>query len=142
MSVGEVSQFVDANVLIYAHDLTAGTKRERARALVADLWRSELGCVSVQVLQEFYVNVTRKLAAPLSPDAAAKVIADLAAWQVHQPTADDILDAIRLQTRHKISFWDAMVIASAQALRCGIIWSEDLNHGQRYDTVTVRNPFI
>ncbi|MCC6629355.1 MAG: PIN domain-containing protein [Chloroflexi bacterium] len=142
MSVGDVTQFVDANVLIYAHDLTAGTKRERARSLVADLWRSELGCVSVQVLQEFYVNVTRKLATPLTPDAAAKVIADLATWQVHQPTADDLLDAIHLQTRHKISFWDAMILASAQALRCEVIWSEDLRHEQRYDTVTVRNPFI
>jgi len=92
-------------------------------------------------LQEFYVNVTQKVAKPLAPDVAARIIADLSVWQIHRPGVEDILDAIRLQDRYQISFWDAMIVASAIQLGCRCIWSGDLSPGQVYDTVTVTSPF-
>ena len=141
MSEPENLQFVDTNVLIYAHDRSAGEKHLRARELVTGLWESGEGCLSVQVLQEFYVNVTRKVAKPLTPEAAAQIIADLSVWQMHRPGVEDVLDAIRLQSRYQISFWDAMIIASALQSGCQTIWSEDLNPGQTYDQVKVLSPF-
>lgn len=134
-------QFVDTNVLIYAHDCSAGEKHIRARNLVRELWQSGEGCLSIQVSQEFYVNVTRKVARPLAPEAAAQIIADLSAWRVHCPGVEDVLDSIRLQSRYQISFWDAMIIASTLQLDCQTIWSEDLNPGQVYDQVRVLSPF-
>ena len=77
----------------------------------------------------------------MTPDAAAQIIADLSVWQVHRPGVEDILDAIRLQKRYQVSFWDAMVISSALQLGCQTLWSEDLNTGQVYDSVTVQTPF-
>jgi predicted nucleic acid-binding protein len=109
--------------------------------LIRELWRTGEGCLSIQVLQEFYVNTTQKVAKPLEPEVAAQLIADLSVWQVHRPGVEDVLDAIRLQERHQISFWDAMIIASALQLGCQTIWSEDLNPGQVYGRVTVVNPF-
>ena len=134
-------QFVDTNILIYAHDISAGPKHTRARDLIRELWDSGQGCLSVQVLQEFYVNVTQKVAKRLAPDVAARIIADLSVWQIHRPGVEDILDAIRLQDRYQTSFWDATIIASAIQLGCQNIWSEDLNPGQVYDTITVLSPF-
>jgi predicted nucleic acid-binding protein len=141
MSEPKTLQFIDTNVLIYAHDRSAGEKHLRARELVRELWRSGEGCLSVQVLQEFYVNVTQKVARPLTSEATAQIIADLSAWQVHRPGTEDVLDAIRLQDRYQVSFWDAMIIASALQLGCQTIWSEDLNPGHDYDQVKVLSPF-
>lgn len=134
-------QFIDTNILIYAHDASAGTKHDRARALLRELWENRAGCLSIQVLQEFYVNVTRKVARPMSPDAAAQIIADLGVWPVHRPDVDDVLEAIRLQTSRQLSFWDAMILTSARRLGCETLWSEDMSHGQQYEGVTVINPF-
>jgi len=134
-------QFVDTNILIYAHDRSAGDKHTRARDLIRALWQSGEGCLSIQVLQEFYVNVTQKVPKPLTLTVAAQIIADLSVWQVHRPGVEDILDAIRLQGRYQISFWDAMIVSSAIQLGCQTIWSEDLNPGQVYDSVTVTSPF-
>ena len=141
MSETKSLQFVDTNVLIYAHDLSAGQKHVSSRELVHRLWQNGNGCLSIQVLQEFYVNVTQKVARPLLPDAAGQIIADLAVWEVHRPNVEDVLDAIRLQSRYQISFWDAMIVTSAIRLGCETIWSEDLNPGQVYDDVSVLSPF-
>ena len=141
MSEPDSLQFVDTNILIYAHDRSAGEKRIRARALIQELWQSGAGCLSIQVLQEFYVNITQKVSKPLNSDAAAQMIADLSLWSVHRPGVEDILDAIRLQGRYQIAFWDAMIVASAIQMGCQTLWSEDLNPGQRYEQVTVRSPF-
>ena len=141
MSEPRALQFVDTNILIYAHDVSAGQKHHRAEQLIRDLWQSEQGCLSIQVLQEFYVNVTQKVAKPLSAEAAEQIIADLAVWEVHRPGVKDVLDAIRLQKRYQVSFWDAMILVSAAQLGCQILWSEDLNPGQVYDQVEVQSPF-
>ena len=134
-------QFVDTNILIYAHDASAGAKHDQARALLQSLWQERAGGLSIQVLQEFYVNVTRKVARPMTPAAAAAIIGELAAWQVHRPDVDDVLEAIRLQTSRKLSFWDAMILTSARRLGCATLWSEDMSHKQQYEGVTVINPF-
>jgi len=141
MSESRDLQFVDTNILIYAHDISAGPKHVRAQELMRGLWASREGCLSIQILQEFYVNVTQKVVRPLSPEEAADIVAALAAWEVHCPNVENVLEAIRLQNTHQISFWDAMVIASAIHLGCRTIWSEDLNAGQVYDGVTVQSPF-
>ena len=134
-------QFVDTNVLIYAHDRSAGPKHQRAKVLLQELWDSGGGCLSIQVLQEFYVNVTRKVAQPLTPEAAAQIIGDLSVWSVHCPYIDDVLYAIRLQNRFQLSFWDAMIVASALQLGCQVPWSEDLNPAQVDEQLSVVNPF-
>lgn len=141
MSEPNAPQFIDTNILVYAHDVSAGEKHLRARQLMVDLWESRAGCLSIQVLQEFYVTVTRKVARPLSGEAAAQLIADLSTWEVHCPRVESLLDAIRIQERHQIAFWDAMIIASAMQLGCRTLWSEDLNPGQVYGPVRVQNPF-
>lgn len=134
-------QFVDTNILVYAHDSSAGQKHDAARALLQTLWQSRSGCLSIQVLQEFYVTVTRKVAAPYEASEAAKIIEDLSAWRVHSPAVKDVVAAIDLQTRYQVSFWDAMILQSANRLGCNLIWTEDLNHGQTIHQTTIRNPF-
>ncbi len=141
MNDGRKLEFVDTNVLIYAHDLSAGQKHIQAKALFRELWESRSGCLSVQVLQEFYVYVTQKVAKPLTSEAASQIIAELAVWQIHKPGVEEVLDAIRIQDRYQISFWDAMIVASALHLGCETLWSEDLNPGQAYEQVVVTNPF-
>ena len=141
MSAAEPRQFVDTNVLIYAHDPSAGEKHAEAKRLLQELWDTRSGCLSTQVLQEFYVNVTRKVAKPLAPELAGQIITELAEWEVHRPTVSDVVEAIRLQVRHQISFWDALILISASQLDCKTLWSEDLNQGQNYAGVSVRNPF-
>jgi len=135
-------QFVDTNILVYAHDLSAGDKHIRARDLIQGFWESRYGCLSVQVLQEFYVNVTQKVMCPINWGEAARIISDLACWRVHEPKSKDVLEAIDLQQRYRISFWDAMILQSATQLNCTVIWSEDLNPGQVYEDISVVNPFL
>ena len=132
--------FVDTNILVYAHDSSAGEKHVISRDRVRALWADGSGCLSIQVLQEFYVTITRKVPRPFSPEAAAEVVADLSSWHVHSPTAHDVLAAIRWSARHQVSFWDAMILVSAGALGCEIVWSEDLSAGQRYGDARVVNP--
>jgi len=133
--------FVDTNVFVYAVDSTAGVKRDRARTVVSDLWQSGSGCLSVQVLQEFFVIVTRKIPHPLDGRTAATAVEDFAQWRTHAPNAGDVIAAIDLHQRDAISFWDAMIVQSAATLGCGVLYSEDLHDGQRYGGVLVVNPF-
>ena len=141
MSAEAVRQFVDTNILIYAHDASAGTRHVRAKQLLAELWAQGTGCLSIQVLQEFYVTATAKIRRPLEPETARQRVEDLSYWIVHSPTAEDVVAAIRLQQTARVSFWDAMVIVSAQRLECRVLWSEDLQHGQTLDGLVISNPF-
>lgn len=134
-------QFVDTNVLLYAYDVTAGSRHERARALVGALGRTRTGALSVQVLQEFYVNAVRKISSPLPPDMARKRVVALSRWTAHAPSTHDVLAAMDIANRTRISFRDAMIIQSASALGCDTLWSEDLNTGQIFGAVRIENPF-
>lgn len=133
--------FVDTNIVVYAHDLTASEKRTRAREVMTDLWETDDGCLSVQVLQETFVTLTGKVPRPLDIEAAATVVADLGRWTVHSPDPDDVLAAIEIQQRNQLSFWDSMIVRSAGRLGCEVVYSEDLNPGERYAGLTVHNPF-
>jgi predicted nucleic acid-binding protein len=137
----QVQYFLDTNILVYAYDRSAGQKHEIARQLMESCWENENGCLSIQVLQEFFVTVTRKLAMPLDDQTARQIVADLAQWHLHAPKAGDLLQAIDLHQSHQLAFWDAQVIQSALSLGCKQVLSEDLNHSQMYGEVQVINPF-
>jgi predicted nucleic acid-binding protein len=141
MSAEPAREFVDANVLVYAFDASAGTKKAAAERLLADLWEAGNGCLSVQVLQEFLVAVTRKVARPLSLDDAADRVREFRAWRVFAPTVEDALAAIALQKQSRLSFWDAMVVHAAAETGADVLWTEDLTDGQTLRGVRIRNPF-
>lgn len=134
-------EFVDSNVLVYAHDPTDPAKHARARSLIENLWESRTGRISVQVLQEFYWITTRKLPSPLSSQAAREILADLALWPVYSPGSADVIAAAELAEDQKISFWDALIVTAAWQSGAECVWTEDLNDGQVIAGVTVRNPF-
>lgn len=134
-------EFVDTDVLLYAHDSSAGPKRARAAALVERLADERRGLLSSQVLMEFYVAATRKLPRPLDQRAAAGIVEDFGTWPVFLPAVADVLEGARLAQRYRIHFWDAMILRAAIALEADVVWSEDLSSGQAYDGVEVRNPF-
>ncbi len=137
-----VRTFLDTNILIYAYDISAGDKHQKARDLLADLWGSGLGMVSTQVLQEFYVTVTRKIPKPINLATARQIIADFLTWDVVVNDGDSILKAIDVQEKHGFSFWDSMVIAAASIGGASILLTEDLSDGQKIGGVEIRNPFV
>jgi len=141
MSDNTSYQFVDSNILVYAHDLSAGSKFVKAQDLIRSLWETKTGCLSIQVMQEFYITVTQKVPHPLDYSDAARIIHDLSYWRIHEPAPKDILDAIIIQQQSSISFWDAMIVQSAVRLGCQVIWSEDLNPGQAYQGIKLIDPF-
>jgi predicted nucleic acid-binding protein len=134
-------EFVDTNILLYAYDSTAGERHEAASALVDRLWRERRGALSVQVLQEFYVNATRKVTETLDPEVAVDRLKSLVRWRVHSPLPDDVIAAATLSVRHQLSFWDAMIIRSAAELHCDTVWTEDLSEGQVIEGVRLASPF-
>ncbi|HEV2422042.1 MAG TPA: PIN domain-containing protein [Candidatus Acidoferrales bacterium] len=134
--------FVDTNILMYAHDVSAGAKHERAKALVEELWRDRSGVISTQVLQELAVNLRRKADRPLHAKATREIIRDYLAWQIVVNGAESILEALDIEAKFRISFWDALVIHAAQAAGADVLYSEDLSHGQVYGTARVVNPFV
>jgi predicted nucleic acid-binding protein len=133
-------QFLDTNILVYAYDITQEVKHTQASRLLLSLWESGLGCLSFQVLQEFYVSVTRKSEFPLSPEEAAQVVSDFSDWPVHRPGLKDILSAIDLHQRCQVSFWDAMIVQSARQSGFSVLWSEDLFTAETYNGIKVINP--
>jgi predicted nucleic acid-binding protein len=132
--------FVDTNILMYAHDTAAGAKHERAKQLLEQLWRDRAGVVSTQVLQELCVNLLRKIRTPLDTKAIHHIVADYLTWEVVVNTSDSILDALDIQERYRISFWDALVIQAADASGAEVVYSEDFSENQKYGGVKVINP--
>ncbi|OGV65725.1 MAG: hypothetical protein A3K19_25880 [Lentisphaerae bacterium RIFOXYB12_FULL_65_16] len=130
--------FVDTNILVYAHDRDAGRKHARARALVESAWREDSWPhVSVQVLQELFVNLHRK---GLTVPEARATVADYAQWPVVQNTVALIDGAADEMTRWRLSFWDSLILAAARSAGASVIWSEDLSDTQDYDGIHVENP--
>ena len=132
--------FVDTNILIYAHDVDAGAKRSRAAEKLRQLWESGAGRLSVQVLQEFYVNVTQKLATPVARSTAREVVGSYGAWIRESTKAETVIRAIDIAALAQISFWDALIVASAEQAAAIEIYSEDLNPGQTIAGVNIVNP--
>jgi predicted nucleic acid-binding protein len=136
-----VKPFVDTNVLLYAYDKAAGMRHETARLVIRALWEQGGAVLSTQVLQEFYVNVTRKIPKPLSPAAARGILSGYCAWQVEQARCDTVLRASEVQERHRLSFWDGLIVAAAAQGGADVLLSEDLNAGQVIEGVRVVDPF-
>ena len=134
--------FVDTNILMYAHDTSAGGKHERAKALLEELWRERTGVVSTQVLQELSVNLREKVHRPLDAKGVRELVTDYLSWQVVVNGRESILQALDLEERHQISFWDALVIHAAHVSGAEVLYSEDLSNGEMYGSVRVVNPFV
>jgi predicted nucleic acid-binding protein len=132
--------FIDTNVLIYAHDVDAKGKYPTAKRILRELWSQRDGIVSMQVLQEFYVNVTRKIASPLPQIAARSLVHTYAVWCV-ETTPAEISTAFRIEDEARIGFWDALIVASACKAGASRILSEDMNAGQSIEGVRIENPF-
>jgi predicted nucleic acid-binding protein len=134
--------FVDTNVLIYAHDVQAGQRHEVAKALVTELWRSRGGILSTQVLQEFYVNVTRKIPKPLPRGEARRILRQYSRWPVVAIAPADVLAASELEERHQLAFWDALILVAARRGGAVAVLSEDLASGSVLEGVRIVNPFL
>lgn len=137
-----MKSFVDTNILVYAYDRGAGRKHDRARSVVERLWNDGNGVISTQVLQELYVNVRRKAKQPISIEQSRALITDYLAWNPVVNDGASVLAAIDIEKRHKISFWDAMIVAAAQKSGASLLLSEDFNNGQRFGSLKVLNPLV
>ncbi|MBH0202438.1 MAG: PIN domain-containing protein [Nitrospira sp.] len=133
--------FLDTNVLVYLFDADDLPKQRRAQELLSDRELRAQLILSTQVLQEFYVAVTRKLAIPLDPDTACKAVQDLAAFPVVQVDTPLILLAIRRSDKAKISFWDSLIVESALVAGATVLYSEDFQNGAVFGKLRVMNPF-
>ncbi len=132
--------FVDTNVLVYAHDVDAKAKHDAAKGVLLELWSQRTGVLSMQVLQEFYVNVTRKITSTLPKNVARQVVNTYSVWCV-ETTPTEIAAAFRIEDESGIGFWDALIVAAAAKSGATHILSEDLNAGQMIAGVRVENPF-
>ena len=139
MNEGKI--FVDTNILVYGHDADAGQKHGVARSVLGELWDSRTGVLSVQVLQEFYVTLTRKVLHPLPSNYVRNIIQDYLSWQIEVNDPLSILAASRLEGNYKISFWDALIVAAASKSKATKILTEDLQAGQSIEGILIVNPF-
>jgi predicted nucleic acid-binding protein len=136
-----VPVFVDTNVLVYARDASDPEKQAVAGAWMEHLWSSSTGRLSVQVLQEFYVTVTRKLDPGLSVDEARDDVRDLAAWRPVRIDEAIVESAWHVEDRFQLSFWDSLIVATAHAAACETLLTEDLQHDLEIDGLRVADPF-
>lgn len=132
--------FIDTNILVYSCDLADIKKNKISREILKALEKKSTGVISTQVLQEFYVVATKKLT--LEPFIAKELIKKFEVFETVSITPFFIHQAIDCQALHKISFWDALIVASASEAGCSEIYTEDLNHGQTIQGVLVKNPFF
>ena len=139
MSSMSVRSFFDTNVIIYGDDKASPLKQRRALELLADHRRARSGVVSLQVLQEYFVAVTRKL--QLDARTARRKVELLAEFDVAAPEVTDILAAIDLHRLHGFSFWDALILRSAKQSGCSVLYSEDLQSQREMDGLRIVNPF-
>ncbi len=136
-----MKSFVDTNVLIYAEDRDAGERHEIARDLIVELWNTRTGVVSVQVLQEFFVNITRKPKKPLSASRALDIVKEYLTWEVVENSPALLVASIELHQKAQLSFWDASIVQAALEAGCSRLYTEDLNAGQRFGKLVLENPF-
>jgi predicted nucleic acid-binding protein len=131
-------EFVDTNVLIYAHAGRLDPKQPPAMELILRLDEQGNGALSTQVLIEFYSAMNSKLHRGKYAEEAVK---ELSSWLIHRPSHADVLNTIQLQRRFRLSWWDALIVNSAVESGAKVLWTEDLNHEQRFGDLVVRNPF-
>jgi predicted nucleic acid-binding protein len=134
--------FVDTNILVYAHDLDAGNKHGLAADIVSKLWESRNGILSTQVLQEFYVTLTRKVSSTLSKLEVRKLVQKYSNWHVVLNDPSIIFQASEIEESYNISFWDALIVSAAYSQNVPTILTEDLSHGQIIEGIIIKNPFV
>jgi predicted nucleic acid-binding protein len=132
--------FLDTNILLYCDNPAHVSKQQRALELVLEHKAQRTGVVSLQVLQEYFVNATRKLR--IDPGLVRQKVEAYSRFDVVEPIAADILAAIDFHRLHRISYWDALVLHSARKSGCRIVLTEDMQHGQEFDGVKIVNPFL
>jgi predicted nucleic acid-binding protein len=132
------SVFVDTNILIYSYDKNAGDKHRMCKNLVKSCWNAEpIPFISIQVIQEFFVNVYKKSHdLPLSIQLAA----DYLSWNVVENNTSLLMESFAIMKRYQTSYWDSAIIAAANRSNVDELWTEDLNSGQMYGTVRAINP--
>lgn len=136
-----MTTFVDTNVLLYAHDASETEKQPVAQALLETLWADRSGVLSTQVLQEFYVVATRKLASPLGRGEAREIVDLYRLWPVVVIEPALILSASALEDEHQLSFWDALILEAARVGGADRLVTEDLGPGRIIAGVRIENPF-
>lgn len=134
--------FVDTNILLYAHDRSSGPKHIHAKELIERLWESGEGVVSTQVLQEFCVNLRKKVARRLNGKEIRALVEDYFSWEVVVNDQAAIVQALEIEERHKVSYWDALILQAAGEAGASILYSENLADGQEYGPVRVVNPLV
>lgn len=134
--------FVDTNVLLYARDVSQPARQPVAWRWLETLWRERRGCLSFQVLQEYYVNVTQKLRPGLPPSEARRDVRDLLAWDPVKTDGALLEYAWSLADRYGFSWWDAHIVAAARLADCAVLLSEDMQHGLDVNGTRIVNPFM
>ncbi|MFH2065203.1 MAG: PIN domain-containing protein [Pseudomonadota bacterium] len=134
--------FVDTNILVYAHDLDATGKRKIAQKTLSDLWENGTGTISIQVLHEFYVTVTRKIPKPISIAIARGIIENYLTWPLIINDEKTMMHATEIEERYRLSFWDALILAAACRAKAEILLTEDLSHDQEIEGIRIVNPFL
>jgi predicted nucleic acid-binding protein len=134
--------FVDTNILVYAHDRSAGAKHDRARTLIEQLWQSGNGVLSTQVLQELCFNLRRKANPPLQIEETRRLLQDYLSWEVVVNSPESVVQALEIEDRYKTSFWDALILHAAEVSGAVVLYSEDFSANQKYGSVRVVNPFL
>jgi predicted nucleic acid-binding protein len=137
--MNDAKVFLDTNVLVYAQDEDAGTKRARARALISEVAEAGSGVISTQVLQEFHVVATRKLR--IAPLQSKAVLQSFRLFEIVHISPRLVDDAIDRSVLAMLPFWDALIVAAAKSAGCTTLYSEDLNPGQQIAGIRVSNPF-
>ena len=134
--------FLDTNILVYAYDVSSGSKHDVARNIVADLWNFRTGVLSIQVLQELFVTVTKKIPKPLDVKTTRDIVRDFLLWEVVDNDGELMMAAMDVQMKYHYVFWDSLIIAAAIKSGESILLTEDLNNGQIIEGVLIKNPFV
>ena len=144
--------FIDSNIIVYAHDGSEPEKQRRAQELIFDGMRDETAVISSQVMSEFFVTVTRKIAEPISVTEARHILTLITSLEVIDIDPEIVLRATQHLEEHRLSHWDAMILSAAERAGCSIIYSEDFSHqrvfpvrsphGEEKDTIRCVNPFL
>jgi predicted nucleic acid-binding protein len=141
MSFMSATVFVDTNVLVYVRDRANEDKQRQAAEWLALLWESRLGRLSIQVLQEYYVTITRKLDPPRTNEEAREDVFALSTWRPSVIDVEMLERAFAFQDRFGFAWWDALIVAAGVSARCRYLLTEDLQDGQVVDGLTIISPF-
>ena len=133
--------FLDTSILVYAFDVSAGQKHEVAKRIVIDLWDTKDGILSTQVLQEFFVSVTRKIPKPMDAGLAREIVSDFFKWDIVINDETSLLEAIDIHIRYNYSFWDSLLVQAAIRSGAALLLTEDLTDSQRINGLSIKNPF-